>query len=410
MPSDGRRSAIRGDALINGRVVEDALIEMEPRGAERVIVAAGPAGRRAAAARAQRVDGLIAPGYVDIHLHGAAGHDALGPRGAQALLEATRGQKSPERDIVASLRSIAAETARHGYAAIVPASVSLPLPSLRIWARAVATARAEQSADRAARRGSNEAIILGGHMEGPAIAHARKGAHDPTALVDGGRLLAALQDREHDWSAIRVVTLAPELKGSDALIDHLVARRVVASVGHSTATFEQATAAWGRGAASTTHLCNGMDPLHHRTPGVAAAALLHPRARVEMICDGVHVDLRMAALFAQLLGPRLVIVSDACPAAGRGDGDFMLGAMPVRVKGAHATLADGTLAGAVSLVDRGVQNLVGAGTPLAQALTAATRTPADLLRAPELGRLAPGAIARLVSVDPTTGKLLRSSL
>jgi N-acetylglucosamine-6-phosphate deacetylase len=406
----GKSHALRGDALVNGRIVPDALIETRPKGGESVIVAVGPAGRRAAAARARRIDGVIAPGYVDQHLHGAGGHDAIGPRGAQALLEATRGGKSAEADIVAALRAVARETAAHGYAAIVPASVSLPMPSVRLWARAVAVARSQQSVARAAGRARDEAIILGGHAEGPAIAHARKGAHDPTSLVDARTLLEALNDRARDWEAIRIVTFAPELRGADALVDHLVARRIVASVGHTVATFEQATAAWDRGARSTTHLGNGMDPLHHRTPGVAGAALSHPTARVEMICDGVHVDLRMAALFAKLLGSRLIVVSDACPAAGRGDGDFMLGALPVRVKGSAATLADGTLAGAVSLVDRGVENLVGAGVDLAAALVAATRTPADLLRSAEIGRVAPGAIARLVEVDGTTGALRRATL
>jgi N-acetylglucosamine-6-phosphate deacetylase len=406
----GKSTALRGDALINGRIVPDALIEMAPRGGESVITAVGPAGRRAAAARARRINGVIAPGYVDQHLHGAGGHDAIGPRGAQALIEATRGGKSAEADIVAALRAVARETATHGYAALVPASVSLPLPSLRLWARAVAIARSQQSAARGAGRAHDEAIILGGHAEGPAIAHARKGAHDPTSLIDARQLLDALIDRAHDWEAIRIVTFAPELRGADALIDHLVAKRIVASVGHSVATFEQATAAWDRGARSTTHLCNGMDPLHHRTPGVAGAALSHLTARVELICDGVHVDLRMAVLFAQLLGPRLIIISDACPAAGRGDGDFMLGTLPVRVKGSYATLADGTLAGAVSLVDKGVENLTSAGVDLATALVAATRTPADLLRSGEIGRLAPGSIARLIEVDGTTGALRRASL
>lgn len=106
-----------------------------------------------------------------------------------------------------------------------------------------------------------------------------------------------------------------------------------------------------------------------------------------MICDGVHVNLRVVKLFAEILGSRLIVVSDACPAAGMGDGDFMLGSMPARVRGAEVTLRDGTLAGAVSLIDVGVANLIGAGIPLAAAVTAGTKTPADLLRTPELDAL-----------------------
>jgi N-acetylglucosamine-6-phosphate deacetylase len=149
-----------------------------------------------------------------------------------------------------------------------------------------------------------------------------------------------------------------------------------------------------------------MDPFHHRTPGLVGAALAHRSARAEMICDGVHVNLRVVKLFAEILGNRLIVVSDACPAAGMGDGDFMLGSMPARVRGAEVTLRDGTLAGAVSLIDVGVANLIGAGIPLAAAVTAGTKTPADLLRTPELGRIAVGAAARLSAIDPDSGKLL----
>jgi N-acetylglucosamine-6-phosphate deacetylase len=100
-----------------------------------------------------------------------------------------------------------------------------------------------------------------------------------------------------------------------------------------------------------------------------------------------------------------MVVSDACPVAGLGDGDFMLGSMPARVKGAHATLRDGTLVGAVSLVDVGVQNLISFGVALPVAVAAASKTPADLLRTPQLGRIAVGAAARLSTIDPVSGAL-----
>ncbi|MEY4072431.1 MAG: hypothetical protein RLY94_586, partial [Chloroflexota bacterium] len=266
--------------------------------------------------------------------------------------------------------------------------------------------RDEQSAELQRGRARDEAIILGANSEGPAISHSRKGAHDPMVLISGTELLRALEDRSDDWSALRLVTVAPELKGADDLIRYLAKRKIVASVGHSSATYEQADAAWAAGATSTTHLCNGMDPFHHRTPGLVGAALAHRSARVEMICDGVHVSLHAAKLFAEILGNRLIVVSDACPVAGMGDGDFMLGSMPARVRGAEATLRDGTLVGAVSLIDLGVANLIGAGIPLASAVTAGTKTPADLLRTPELGRIAVGAAARLSAIDPGSGKLL----
>lgn len=394
---------IRGAALIGGKVIDDALIGVDPSGVGKIVSVARARSGSALASRARRVEGLIVPGYVDLHLHGAGGHDVLGPGGAQALLMAARGMKSPERDIVAALRALALETAKHGYAAILPAAVSLPLESLRLWVRAVGVARAEQRDDLQRGRARDEAIILGANSEGPAISHARKGAHDPMVLINGVELSRALDDRPSEWSPLRLVTVAPELKGGEELIRALVKRKIVVSVGHSAATFEQANAAWEAGATSTTHLCNGMDPFHHRTPGIVGAALAHRSARVELICDGVHVEANVVKILADVLGSRLMVVSDACPVAGLGDGDFMLGSMPARVKGAHATLRDGTLVGAVSLVDVGVKNLVSFGVALPAAVAAASKTPADLLRTPELGRIAVGAAARLSVIDPVSG-------
>lgn len=394
---------IRGAALIGGKVIDDALIGVDPSGVGKIVSVARARSGSALASRARRVEGLIVPGYVDLHLHGAGGHDVFGPGGAQALLMAARGMKSPERDIVAALRSLALETAKHGYAAILPAAVSLPLESLRLWVRAVGVARAEQRDDLQRGHSRDEAIILGANSEGPAISHARKGAHDPMVLINGVELSRALDDRPSEWAPLRLVTVAPELKGGEELIRALVKRKIVVSVGHSAATFEQANAAWEAGATSTTHLCNGMDPFHHRTPGIVGAALAHRSARVELICDGVHVEANVVKILADVLGSRLMVVSDACPVAGLGDGDFMLGSMPARVKGAHATLRDGTLVGAVSLVDVGVKNLVSFGVALAAAVSAASKTPADLMRTPELGRIAVGAAARLSVIDPVSG-------
>jgi N-acetylglucosamine-6-phosphate deacetylase len=396
---------IRGAALLGQRIIDDVLIGIDTA-AGRITAVTPLRGRSAIAARARRVDGLLSAGFVDLHLHGAGGHDVLGTGGSEALMIAARGGRATARDVVDALRVVAATLSGHGYAAFLPTAVSLPIPSLRLWLRAVATARVEQSADRAAGRALREAIILGAHSEGPALAHARKGAHDPTALVTPGEVAAELEKGQEDWAALRVMTLAPELRGGDVLIDALIRRKVVASIGHTAATFEQATAAWDRGATSTTHLCNGMEPFHHRTPGVVGAALAHSKARVELIGDGVHVDTRSAAILAAPLGARMMLVSDALPPAGLGDRDFRLGSLPVRVRAGRATLSDGTLAGAVTLLDTSVTKLVAAGIPLEAVLVAATKSPADLLRTPELGRIAVGASARLITVDPHSGALI----
>jgi N-acetylglucosamine-6-phosphate deacetylase len=396
---------IRGAALVGQRILDDVLIGIDTE-VGRITSVTPVRGSSASAVRARRIDGLLSAGFVDLHLHGAGGHDVLGTGGSEALLIASRGGRTVDRDVVAALRAVATTLSTHGYAAFLPTAVSLPIPSLRLWLRAVATARAEQSADRAAGRAKREAIILGAHSEGPALAHARKGAHDPTVLLTPGEVAAELEKNQQDWAALRVMTLAPELRGGDVLIDALIRRKVVASIGHTGATFEQATAAWDRGATSTTHLCNGMEPFHHRTPGVVGAALTHPKARVELIGDGVHVDARSAAVLAAQLGTRMMLISDALPPAGLGDRDFRLGSLPVRVRDGRATLVDGTLAGSVTLLDTSVATMVAAGLSLEAMLVAATKSPADLLRTPELGRIAVGAAARLITVDPHSGAFI----
>ena len=184
---------IRGAALVGGKILDDVLIGIDPSGVGKIVSVARARSGSALAARARRVEGLIVPGYVDVHLHGAGGHDVLGPGGAQALLMASRGMKSPERDIVAALRGLAVETAKHGYAAILPATVSLPVESLRLWVRAVGVARAEQHDELLRGRARDEAIILGANSEGPSISHARKGAHDPVVLISGADLNAECQ-------------------------------------------------------------------------------------------------------------------------------------------------------------------------------------------------------------------------
>ncbi len=316
-------------------------------------------------------DLVLAPGFVDIHIHGAGG---------AAVME------GPE-----AIRHVARTLAVRGVTSFLPTAVSAPLDQLAAFVRDVAGVMAEPDDD--------GATILGANLEGPALDPAHAGAHDRTALVDPAVVTAAFRRDPAAWAAVRIVTLAPERPGGLDLVRLLTKRGVVASVGHSGASFREAIAAYDAGARSTTHLFNAMTGLAHRSPGVALAALMDPRPAVELIADGLHVDAALWPLVRRLAGSRLVLVSDALSGAGlAGDQAFRLGGLEVTVHEGRATLADGTLAGSIALLADGVVRFVAPGASLAETVAAASTGPARLLGARHKGRIASGADADLVAL------------
>lgn len=314
---------------------------------------------------------FIAPGFVDLHVHGWGGHDAMGDR--------------------AALDGMARALLRRGVTSFLPTAVTAPLDELVAFADRVRRWMPDAPHD--------GAEPLGANIEGPFLAHARRGAHDPTQLQVPARVplgrLEPLTDR------LRLVTVAPELEGALELIGWLQARGVAVSVGHTAATLEQARAAYAAGATSTTHLFNAMTGVDHRAPGVAVAALLDDDAYVELIADGIHVDPALWPLITRLKPTnRLLLVSDAIALAGTGDGRGRLGSLEVEVRGGRATLAGSdTLAGSVISLDVAVRNLAAAGIPLPAAVAAASRSPLALLGIADRGRIAPGQRADLVELD-----------
>jgi len=333
---------------------------------------------------------VVAPGFIDVHLHGGGGLSAM--------------------DGPADLHRLAALLAARGVTAFLPTSVSAPLPELVRFAAGVRAARLEQEGPRLGtvpERRPAEARILGANLEGPAIDPAHHGAHDPASIIDPAALLAAWRTRPSDWTEVRIVTFAPERPGGLELLIHLAQHGVIASLGHSGATFAQAQAAFQAGARSTTHLLNGMTGIGARAPGVAGAALADPRAAVELIADGLHVDRGLWPILWKVLGRRLLLVSDAMPAAGLGDGTYRLGSLAVSVSDGQARTTDGSLAGSTINVTDAVANLVEAGLSLPRAVAAATITPATLLGRRDLGRIRVGARADLVVLDPA-GRVQRA--
>jgi N-acetylglucosamine-6-phosphate deacetylase len=309
----------------------------------------------------------VLPGFVDVHVHGGGGHDTM--------------------DGADGIRGLARFHARSGTTALCPTTVTASESELvRVLAGLEPLVR-EPAAGRAR--------VLGAHLEGPFVSERRLGAQPRLARAPDLALLGRLLEA----GPVAIVTLAPELPGALDLVSVLAHRGVRASLGHSNADFAAGVAAFGRGARGATHLLNAMSGLHHRTPGLAAAALETRDAFLEVILDGHHVHDAMFRLVHRAALGALVLVTDAIRATGLGDGESELGGQRVTVRGGRATLEDGTLAGSVLTLDVALRNAVSAGIPLEVAATLVSRNPADYLGRSDLGRLAPGARGDIVVLD-----------
>ena len=313
----------------------------------------------------------LAPGFVDVHVHGWGGHDAMGDRSA--------------------LDGMARRLLGRGVTSFLPTAVTAPIGELADFAARVRDWRPDAPLD--------GAEPLGFNLEGPFLAPARRGAHDPAFLGVPAETPRPLLEPLID--GLRLLTVAPELPGAIELIGWLRDRGAAISVGHSAATLEEAQAGYDAGATSTTHLFNAMSGVDHRAPGVAVAALLDDRVFVELIADGIHVHPALWSLITRTKpADRLVLVSDAIALAGTGDGRGRIGGLEVQVVGERVTLVGtSTLAGSVLSLDVAVRNLVASGIALAAAVAAASRNPLALLGVTDRGRIAVGQRADLVELD-----------
>ena len=351
-----RGRLVLDDAVASGRVVVegDRIVAVE-LAEERAADAAGP---------------YIAPGFVDIHVHGWGGHEATGDRPA--------------------LDGMARGLLRRGVTGFLPTAVTAPLDDLARFADRIRSWRSEAPED--------GAEPLGFNLEGPFLANARRGAHDEAALMSPVDAPPGALDGLLD--GLRVVTIAPELPGAMELIGWLAERNVIVSVGHSSATDEQARAAFDAGARSTTHLFNAMTGIEHRAPGLALAALLDDRAYTELIADGIHVAPAVWQLIARVKpADRLLLVSDAVAMAGTNARRGRIGTLDCEVDGGRVVLAGtSTLAGSAIALDDAVRNLVRQGFALPTVVAAASRNPLTLLGVEDRGRIAVGQRADLVEL------------
>lgn len=334
------------------RIEDEWIVEVEPDQSE----AAGP---------------LLAAGFVDVHVHGWGGHDAMGS--------------------TADLDGMARALLRRGVTSFLPTAVTASLPDLTAFAE-----RVRRWLPSAPRDGAQP---LGFNIEGPFIAAARMGAQDPAwirdpATVDRGELEPLLD-------GLRLMTVAPERPGALELITWLRDRRVTVSAGHSAADLAGAQAGYAAGASSTTHLFNAMSGVDHHAPGLAVAALTADHAYVELIADGHHVHQALWPIITRMKpADRLLLVSDAVSLAGTGLADGLIGALEVQIDGGRCTLrSTGALAGSLIALDSAVRNLTRSGVPLPLAVAAASRNPATLVGAGDRGRLAIGQRADVAELD-----------
>lgn len=314
---------------------------------------------------------FVAPGFVDVHVHGWGGHDAMGSR--------------------EDLDGMARALLRHGVTSFLPTAVTAGLDTLRRFADRVRDWMPGSPVDGAA--------PLGFNLEGPFISRHKKGAQNPEFIaVASGVATEALVPL---LSGLRVMTVAPETPGGLDLVRWLAANGVVPSLGHSAATLEEAAAGFAAGGRTTTHLFNAMSGIDHHAPGLAVAALVEDAAYVELIADGHHVHPSLWPIITRTKpAGRLILVSDALPFAGMGEGRTAIGGLEVEVIGSRATLAGtDTLAGSVIALDSAVRNLVGAGLTLPAVVAAASRNPLDLIGVTDRGRIAIGQRADLVELD-----------
>jgi len=335
-------------------------------------------------------DGVMAPGYVDLHIHGSAGYDVMD-------------------DSAEALPAIESLLSRHGVTSYFPTTVTAPVDTiLRALERlANQIEKRERDCERKNKDGENRACPLGIHLEGPFISHARRGVHPPESL-----LAPTLARFEQFWQAargrIRMMTIAPELEGAPEVISEATRRGVCVSLGHSDADFEATGRGIAAGARHATHTFNAMRPLDHRKPGILGAVLTDCRVSADIIADGVHLDPAIVKLFASAKGPeQTVLITDATSATGMPDGRYRLGSFEVDVRDGKCT-ANGKLAGSVLTMARAVRNLARfAGWELPQAVAAASQNPAQVARIANKGTLAAGADADFVILNPV-GEVLRT--
>ena len=327
-------------------------------------------------------DAILAPGFLDIHIHGGAGLDVM-------------------RASVSELPRLGEFEATHGVTGYFPTTVAAPLDLTCAALERLADA-IEAAQQRATNGGPVGARPLGIHLEGPFLSHKRRGVHPPENLLE-----PTVEIFDRLWQAahghVSVLTIAPEIPGAIEVIAEAARRKVCVSIGHSDAEMPVAQAAVKAGARHATHTFNAMRPLDHREPGIIGEVLSDDSLSADLIADGIHVAPEVVKVFLLAKGPeRAVLITDAISATGMPDGRYQLGPIQVDVKDGKCT-SGGSLAGSVLTMDRAVRNVTKfSHWSLREAVRSATLNPARAAHlAGERGMLAAGMAADFVVLGPS---------
>jgi N-acetylglucosamine-6-phosphate deacetylase len=327
-------------------------------------------------------DAILAPGFLDIHIHGGAGLDVM-------------------RASLAELPRLNQWLLTHGVSGYFPTTVAAPLDQTCAALERLADAIDAGQVASPSNGQPPQARPLGIHLEGPFLSHKRRGVHPPEYLIE-----PTVEIFDRLWQAarghVRLMTIAPEIPGAIEVITEAVKRKVCVSIGHSDATLESARTAVKAGARHATHTFNAMRPLDHRDPGILGEVLTDNHLSADIIADGIHLAPEIVQLFLQSKGrERAVLITDAISASGMPDGTYQLGPITVEVKDGKCT-SEGKLAGSVLTMDRAVRNVtLFSDWTLRDAIRAATFNPARAVGFSQYGELAPGAEANLVVLSPS---------
>ena len=351
------------DAVVEGK----ALAFSQETGKIEGIVDSVPAGAQTIDARGN----YVAPGLVDIHIHGYLGEDTCDAK--------------PE-----GIKKMAYGVAQNGVTSFLPTTMTVAKNEIIDALNAVRSVKEESKT-------WDGAEIIGVHAEGPFINPNKKGAQaEENILVPDADFILENAD------IITSVTLAPEMDPDHKCIKKLAAEsKVLVSMGHTDAKFEEAMSAARDGVNHATHLFNAMSALAHRNPGVVGAALASENVSVEVIADTFHINPGLYSIVAKVKGDKMVLITDCTRAGGMPDGEYDLGGQPIFLKGIECRLADGTIAGSVLKLNHAVRNVLANTTlPVNEVFKMASLNPATSIHcADRIGSLEAGKDADIIIVD-----------
>jgi len=316
----------------------------------------------------------LVPGFIDTHMHGAM-NQAFG-----------------EISDIEQFKNICGYEAGKGTTTLVPAVSCKPLEELLKHIKSLKNYYKKDI--------EGSASFDGIHIEGPYISTEYKGAikQENIRKPDVSEIKQLLEEGE---GMVRIMTIAPEVEGAKETIEYLTENGVVASLGHTNATFEEAEKAIGWGAGQCTHLYNAMRPMKHRDPGATGAFLYNDNLKCELIADFFHVDPAVCKITYRAKGKdKINLITDSATATGCPDGVYIYGGRKINVVDGKPRLEDGTISGGTSCLLDQVKNLVSLGVPLEDACLMASKNPAESIGEYERkGSIEEGKVADMLILD-----------